>query len=279
MAEVSTFYQSKYTGEQLDDILKNVYDSVPLDGSKPMTGPLKFKSAENGYGEIKKDHTGTSDFGTTVKDVAKNGDVVALLLKAADKAARLQLGSSLYDLIHTGNILPYVKPYADAAEAASEQAASALAGVREAINNIPEGTATPIVNDLTTGGASMALSAEMGKFLGENLPRKVSAYEFPYADNVQRYTASEFWKNQYGEVMIVLGLQAVDDVANGSVIGTMPVGFRPTATTVAVVQMVAGTSRSIAQCNIVPNGTMSYYGPNIPASTGRIYGTIIYIAA
>ena len=59
----------------------------------------------------------------------------------------------------------YLQGFVDAASAASEEAAAALAGVRDAINNIPEGAATPIVNDLTTGGASMALSAEMGKKL------------------------------------------------------------------------------------------------------------------
>lgn len=59
----------------------------------------------------------------------------------------------------------YLQGFVDAASAASEEAAAALAGVRDAINNIPDGAATPIVNDLTTGGTSMALSAEMGKQL------------------------------------------------------------------------------------------------------------------
>lgn len=55
--------------------------------------------------------------------------------------------------------------YAGAAAKSQQAAEDAAAGVRDAINNIPEGTATPIVNDLTTGGTSMALSAEMGKQL------------------------------------------------------------------------------------------------------------------
>ena len=48
---------------------------------------------------------------------------------------------------------------------AGSAAQSALAGVREALSNLPEGS-TLIVNDLTTGGTSAALSAEMGKVLG-----------------------------------------------------------------------------------------------------------------
>ena len=67
----------------------------------------------------------------------------------------------------------YVEPYASAAQ-------SALEGVKEAIDNIPEGAATPIVNDLTTGGASMALSAEMGKELKSELdglnPEDIGAF-------------------------------------------------------------------------------------------------------
>lgn len=174
MAEVNTFYQSQYTGEQLDEILKNVYDAVPLDGSKPMTAPLTIKEVENGYTQLEKNHTQTTDLGTALRDVSKGGSVVALLLKAADQAARLQFGASVYDLIHTGNITGYVKPYADTAQAASEAAESALEGVREAIEAIPEGAATPIVNDLTTGGTSMALSAEMGKQLKTELNTRVN---------------------------------------------------------------------------------------------------------
>lgn len=38
-------------------------------------------------------------------------------------------------------------------------------GVMDAIENIPVGAGTPIVNNLVTGGTTMALSAEMGKVL------------------------------------------------------------------------------------------------------------------
>lgn len=61
------------------------------------------------------------------------------------------------------------------AASAATAAQSALSGVQMAIKNIPEGS-TPIVNDLATGGATMALSAEQGKVLwrrgvGANLVR------------------------------------------------------------------------------------------------------------
>lgn len=69
-------------------------------------------------------------------------------------------------------IREFVSPYAERAEEAAATATGcetgakeAWTGVQNAIKNIPSGS-TPIVNDLTTGGATMALSAEMGKVLG-----------------------------------------------------------------------------------------------------------------
>lgn len=67
-----------------------------------------------------------------------------------------------------------LKAGSDAVESAENAADSerkaknALSGVQMAIQNIPEGD-TPIVNDLTTGGATMALSAEMGVKLGDEI--------------------------------------------------------------------------------------------------------------
>ena len=49
---------------------------------------------------------------------------------------------------------------------AADRAEEASAGVREALDNLPEGSVL-VVNNLTTGGASAALSAEMGKTLNE----------------------------------------------------------------------------------------------------------------
>ena len=52
------------------------------------------------------------------------------------------------------------------ANRAKNAAQSALVGVSEALSNLPEGDAL-IINDLTTGGAGAALSAEMGRVLAE----------------------------------------------------------------------------------------------------------------
>ena len=59
------------------------------------------------------------------------------------------------------------------AQNASTAAQSALTGVQTAIKNIPKGS-TPIVNDLTTGGVTMALSAEQGKVLGSSVDDRMA---------------------------------------------------------------------------------------------------------
>lgn len=62
-----------------------------------------------------------------------------------------------------------------AAEESAEEATGTAAelkdeleGVKNALDNLPEGS-TVVVNDLTTGGTKAALSAEMGKVLGERV--------------------------------------------------------------------------------------------------------------
>ena len=74
------------------------------------------------------------------------------------------------------------KSYAAAAELsasyASEYAASsqsAFQGVKDAIDNLPDG-ATVVINDLTTGGKTAALSAEMGRQLEQSKVPAITVY-------------------------------------------------------------------------------------------------------
>lgn len=61
---------------------------------------------------------------------------------------------------------------AEAARNASTAIKSDLESVKNALDNLPEGD-TLIINDLTTGGAGAALSAEMGKVLGRRPNRNL----------------------------------------------------------------------------------------------------------
>lgn len=87
-----------------------------------------------------------------------------------------------------------------AAEESAEEATGAAAelkdeleGVKNALDNLPEGS-TVVVNDLTTGGTKAALSAEMGKELGqrvsaaERLPRLTDEQKKQLKNLVSLYT-------------------------------------------------------------------------------------------
>ena len=80
------------------------------------------------------------------------------------------------------------------AEAGAKQA---WTGVQNAIKSIPAGS-TPIVNDLTTGGTRMALSAEMGKVLGRRPnPNLIDNWYFPDPVNQRGQTSYGGTTNKY----------------------------------------------------------------------------------
>lgn len=82
---------------------------------------------------------------------------------------------------------------AESAAAASGTAAllkTALEGVKDALDNLPEGK-TMIVNDLSTGGAAAALSAEMGRMLGRR-PNPNLLHNWFFSDPVNQRGAAEY---------------------------------------------------------------------------------------
>lgn len=93
-------------------------------------------------------------------------------------------------------IKDYVAPYSASAQNAAAAAQSAYAGVKEAIENIPEGAATPILNDLTTGGTQMALSAEMGKLLAQR-PNPNLLDNWYFADPINQRGQTEYTGGTY----------------------------------------------------------------------------------
>lgn len=101
-------------------------------------------------------------------------------------------------------IREFVSPYADSAHHSAmvatvceSSAREAWTGVQNAIKNIPAGS-TPIIDDLTTGGASMALSAEMGKVLGQRPnPNLLANWYFPDPINQRGKTSYGGAANTY----------------------------------------------------------------------------------
>ena len=101
---------------------------------------------------------------------------------------------------------------AAAATGAAEKAQSALAGVQAALNNLPSGNML-IINDLTTGGTAAALSAEMGRVLGQRPnPNLLHNWYFSNAVNQRgqsEYTATGYtidrWKLLTAETSLAVG--------------------------------------------------------------------------
>ena len=83
------------------------------------------------------------------------------------------------------------------AATSAQYAQAAERGVKDALANIPEGE-TPIINDLVTGGARMALSAEMGKKLqtekADAAATAAVAQEIPQGADLDAYdTEGDFY--------------------------------------------------------------------------------------
>lgn len=95
----------------------------------------------------------------------------------------------------TKSFAEYASASAATAEGAKTAAQSALDGVREALNNLPEGD-TLIINDLTTGGTSAALSAEMGKVLGSR-PNPNLLHNWYFANPVNQRGQTEYTNSLY----------------------------------------------------------------------------------
>ena len=98
------------------------------------------------------------------------GDAVhvtgAQMKRYSQVAVQPQVDKAASSAISAANSARDSQNAAEGADNAKTAAQNALVGIENAIKNIPAG-ATLIVNDLTTGGTSAALSAEMGKTLGK----------------------------------------------------------------------------------------------------------------
>ena len=111
-----------------------------------------------------------------------------------------------------------VKTYSDSAsksaasaQGSAERAITAMNSIQGALDNLPAGD-TLIINDLTTGGTSAALSAEMGKVLGQRPNRNLIRNGYLLNPVNQRglteYRGSSFsidgWANNYTNNIVTI---------------------------------------------------------------------------
>lgn len=162
---------------------------------------------------------------------------------------------------------------AAAATNAAAAAESALQGVRNALDSIPEG-GTVVINDLTTGGTTAALSAEMGKVLARrpNPNLLLNGYfvnpinqrgQTEYA-GAARYTIDR-WKAANSRVTVTVGDGSVKVSRTNDTSTNVQMLGQKFDTSVAGKMVTA--SVLVTECS----GTFLVYIGSVSQSNGRIY--------
>lgn len=75
---------------------------LPLDGGT-LTGILQLKKADNGYTRIYKNHSETGDYGTTILDTDKDGNMMELILRSDLKRLLFTINGVEGDVLTTHN--------------------------------------------------------------------------------------------------------------------------------------------------------------------------------
>lgn len=85
-------------------------DFLPISGLVTAQDGITFKAFNNGFSNIRKNHSETADYGMVIKDTDIDGNTISIVLCGKQQTARLRDKSGAYkDLIHTGNIKDLVK--------------------------------------------------------------------------------------------------------------------------------------------------------------------------
>ena len=102
-------------------------------------------------------------------------------------------------------------------------------------------------------------------------------YNLPILDNWSgniRYS-----KNQFNEVICQITLTPGSDAAPGTVLGTLPEGFRPVAFIAIPAMALVSGNRSVGQLSVGPTGEIGYYGETVTAGgSSRIYASFSFVA-
>lgn len=88
----------------IDEVAKIAKDALPTNGTGMITGALKVRNADNGYGSVNKNNSATEDYGTQVVDHSKSG--LSAFLNVSALRNLLQFTNSngnTYNVLHEGN--------------------------------------------------------------------------------------------------------------------------------------------------------------------------------
>lgn len=188
------------------EVLTSVWDQIGIvrDGTE-----LGNDAREPGAGVYDQVMASVQRIDEKVKDYS---DSVVMLTQRAESASKVAQNSAA----SAKETVSAVTAQANRAEAAQDAAQNAYAGVKKALDNLAEGD-TLIVNDLTTGGTSAALSAEMGKVLSQRPnPQLLINADFTNVINQRGqtvYTTNGYtvdcWRSSYVNTRVTLGADGI----------------------------------------------------------------------
>lgn len=161
---------------------------------------------------------------------------------------------------------------AEQAEVSLENAVQSLQDDTEDLPSIREQLETLVINDLTTGGADKALSAEMGKTLSAELTELDTTLSNVVTSTINNYSHDMEWElvfnNNENSTDYISSVQKNDD---GSIILTPSVGGKNMSITTYI-----GTPKSGETVNITLEGLSKVGFPKIvTGSTSTSSGTVL----
>lgn len=103
-------------------------------------------------------------------------------------------------------------------------------------------------------------------------------YSLPVADGFSSNPSAKYWKDQFNQVHFRVYCTTQSSLSSGGVIATLPEGFRPDVATAFVSGSLSVATRKIGSLNILPNGSIAYYGDVIPSGS-TVFGSGVFVAA
>lgn len=101
-------------------------------------------------------------------------------------------------------------------------------------------------------------------------------YDLPLADGLTPTQPSKYYKDQFGVVHIGIAVKATTTHTDGSLIATMPEGFRPSQITEQ--SAVYKNGDAIGTVQIMPNGQLIFFYANGMIENQVLFGTLDFVA-
>lgn len=93
------------------------------------------------------------------------------------------------------------------------------------------------------------------------------AQTIPLSEGITKVRSATFWRNNVGEVTISAVLRG--DIKNKDIIGTLPIGYRPSvAITIPCGTEIGGAREVVSAIDINLDGSLVYWGPTLSGTLG-----------